>query len=188
MQEFDHVKSIFGIILGLGLTHLIKGSVIFIQHPGRKKFYFVHFLWVLYVFLSIVHFWWWEINLKLISKWNFSEYIFLISYILLFYLLCAILYPEDLKDYNSYEDYFYSRKNWFFGILAICFLADMVDTALKGDHYFLSSQPLYYVRISSHFILSLIAIKVRNKTFHTALAVFFIAFEVLYIARFFNVE
>lgn len=188
MAEFDHVKSIFGIILGLGLTHLIRGSVIFIQHPGRKKFYLIHFLWVLFVFLLIVHFWWWEINLRLITQWNFAEYIFLIFYILLFYLLCAILYPDDLKDYSSYENYFYSRKNWFFAILAVCFLADLIDTSLKGKTYYLSSQPIYYLRNISHIILCLIAIKISNKKIHFGLVLFFIVFEIFFITQFFSVE
>ncbi|WP_417429415.1 hypothetical protein [Halpernia sp.] len=188
MEEFLHIKSVIGIILGLSLTHLIKGSVIFIQHPGRKKPYFVHFLWVFYVFLLIIHFWWWEFNLKLIHDWYFLDYFFIICYILLFYLLCAILYPDDLKDYKGYEDYFYSRKNWFFGILALCFAADIIDTSIKGNAYFLGLQMAYYIRIVSHIILCLAAIRFNNKKFHTALVVFFILYEIFFILQFFNLE
>jgi hypothetical protein len=188
MEELIHIKSIIGIILGLSLTHLIKGSVIFIQHPGRKKIYFVHSLWVFYVFLLIIHFWWWEFNLKLIQEWYFVDYFFIICYILIYYLLCAILYPDDLVDYTGYEDYFYSRKNWFFAILAISFIADLIDTAIKGDNYFLYNQTEYYVRIISHILLCLIAIKVHNKVFHTVLVVLFIVYELSYILRLFNVE
>lgn len=188
MEEFLHIKSVIGIILGLSLTHLIKGSVFFIQHPGRKKSYFVHLLWVFYVFLLIIHFWWWEFNLKLVTQWNFLDYIFIISYILLYYLLCAILYPDDIKDYKGYEEYFYSRKNWFFAVLAVCFLADVIDTLLKGHSYFLALQTAYYVRIISHVALCLAAIKINNKEFHTFLALFFIAYEIFFISQFFMVE
>ena len=188
MEEFTHIKSIIAIILGLSLTHLIKGSVNFIQHPGRKKFYFVHFLWVFYVFLLIIHFWWWEFNLKLITQWNFADYTFIISYILLYYFLCAILYPDDLKDYKGYEDYFYSRKNWFFFVLALCFSADIVDTALKGSSYFLLHDTEYYVRNISHIALCLAATQIKNKKFHTVLVISFIVFEIIFISQFFRVE
>ncbi|TDW50351.1 hypothetical protein EV144_102790 [Flavobacterium sp. 270] len=188
MEEFTHIKSIIGIILGLGLTHLIKGSVVFIQHPGRKKPYYVHALWVFYVFMLIIHFWWWEFNLKLITEWYFADYFFIICYILIFYLLCALLYPDDLNDYTGYEDYFYSRKKWFFAILAISFAADLIDTAIKGGNYFLYNQGEYYVRIISHIILCFAAIKVHNKTFHTVLVLLFIVYELSYILRLFNVE
>ena len=188
MEELTHIKSIIGIILGLSLTHLIKGSVIFIQHPGRKKVYFVHSLWVFYVFLLIIHFWWWEFNLNLITEWYFIDYFFIICYILIYYLLCAVLYPDDLVDYTGYEDYFYSRKNWFFAILALSFIADMIDTAIKGGNYFLYNQTEYYVRIATHVVLCLVAIKYHNKVFHTILAILFIVYELSYILRLFNVE
>ena len=84
MEELIHIKSIIAIIFGLSLTHLIKGSVSFIQHPGRKKFSLLHFLWVFYIFILIIHFWWWEFNLKLIVQWNFGDYIFVIINIFLY--------------------------------------------------------------------------------------------------------
>lgn len=188
MEEFSHIKSIIAIILGLSLTHLIKGSVFFIQHPGRKKSYIVHFLWVFYVFLLIIHFWWWEFNLKLITEWYFADYFFIICYILLYYLLCAILYPDDVKDYNGYEAYFYSRKNWFFGILAFVFFADIIDTFIKGEGYFLKLQTEYYVRIFSHIALCIGAIFTKNKKLHLILVIGFIVYEISFILRFFNFE
>jgi hypothetical protein len=103
-------------------------------------------------------------------------------------VLCAILYPDDLIDYEGYEDYFYSRKNWFFAILAISFGADMIDTAIKGGNYFLYNQGEYYIRIISHILLCLMGIKVHNKVFHTVLAILFIVYELSYILRLFNVE
>ena len=188
MDQFVHIRAIISIILGLGLTHLIRGSVGFIQHPGRKKVYVVHLLWVVYTFLLLIHFWWWEFNLKSVGEWYFEDYIFIICYILIFYVLCAILYPDDLKDYNGYEDYFYSRKAWFFSFLAICYVADLVDTAIKGIDYFMFVNTEYYVRIIIHVLLCLLAIKFDNKIFHKVLVLLFIIYEVSYILRFYNVE
>ena len=188
MEELIHIKSIIAIIFGLSLTHLIKGSVSFIQHPGRKKFSILHFLWVFYIFILIIHFWWWEFNLKLIVQWNFGDYIFVIIYILLYYLLCAILYPDDLKGYDGYEDYFFSRKKWFFSVLAVCFLADIIDTTLKGSDYFLASVPEYYPRIIVHAALCLLAVFIKNKWFQYLLVIAFILYEISFIFRFFNIE
>lgn len=188
MEEFMHIKSVIGIILGLSLTHLIKGSVFFIQHPGRKKTFITHLLWVFYVFIFIIHFWWWEFNLKLVAQWYFADYLFLICYILLFYLLCAILYPDDLNDYAGYEDYFFSRKNWFFGILAICFLADIIDTSLKGHGYFEKLGMEYYIRTFSHFALCILAIFTKSRRIHLFLVIGFILYEISFILRFYNLE
>ncbi|WP_339700810.1 hypothetical protein [uncultured Marixanthomonas sp.] len=188
MNEFIHVKSVIAIILGLGLTHLIKGSVRFIQHPNRKKTYGAHLLWVFYIFLLMIHFWWWEFNLKTIEQWYFLNYLFIICYILMYFVLCAILYPEDLNDYKDYKDYFYSRKSWFFAILALTFGADFIDTYLKGDSYFLVTNTEYYIRNISHILLCLLAIKISNPLFHKILVLLFIAYEFSFILRLFNIE
>ena len=188
MDAFIHIKAVIGIILGLSLTHLIKGSVFFIQHPGRKKIYFLHFLWVFYIFLLIIHFWWWEFNLRLIPEWFFADYFFIICYIIIFYMLCAILYPDDLKDYTGYKDYFFSRKNWFFGILALCFVADIIDTNMKGDTYVSNLGTEYYVRNISHIALCIGAILIKNKIFHVILVISFLLYEISFILRYFNFE
>lgn len=188
MDEFIHVKTVIGIILGLGLTHLIKDSVLFMQHPGRRKLYWVHLLWVFYIFLLLIHLWWWELSLRNIAQWYFLDYFFIICYVLLYYVLCALLYPSDLDGYTGYKDYFYSRKAWFFGILALTFVADVFDTYLKGPDYSLLVSNEYYLRIVSHVILCIVAIFVNNRLFHKLLVLAFIIYEIIFIARLFNVE
>ncbi|HBR11541.1 MAG TPA: hypothetical protein DD740_04895 [Chryseobacterium sp.] len=111
MDTFNHLKTIISIILGLSIGTLLNGSVRFIQHPGRYKPFWVHLLFVLYIFILMIHFWWWEYRLRGISSWTFTQYVFIISYIIMFFVLCTLLYPTDLKDYNNdYKNYFFSRK------------------------------------------------------------------------------
>ncbi len=188
MEVFAHIKTVIAIIMGLGLTHLIKGTVSFIQHPGRSKYYWVHLLWVFYVFLLLVHFWWWEFTLKNITEWYFLDYFFLVCYVILYFILCALLYPDDLDGYKGYKEYFYSRKKWFFAILALTFLADIMDTYIKGPDYSLLLNGEYYIRIISHILLCAIAFFINNRLFHKVLAVLFIIYEVIFIIRLFNVE
>lgn len=188
MEEFLHIKTVIGMILGLGLTNLIKESVKFVNHPERNKPYWVHLLWVFYLFLMLIHFWWWEISLRTITKWYFIDYFFLICYVLLYYVLSTLLYPEDLRGYSSFKDYFYSRKPWFFGILGITFLADVVDTYIKGPDYLMVANHEYYIHIALNFTLCIIAIFTKNRLFHKLLVLAFLAYEILFIARFYNIE
>lgn len=188
METFGHIKTVISMILGLSITHLLKGSAKLIQHPGRDKPYSVHLLWVFYIFLLLVHFWWWEYRLTEIKQWFFPQYFFVISYIMVYYVLCALLYPDDLRDYNGFEDYFYSRKKWFFGVLAASFVADFIDTLIKGQHYFLHFGVEYPLRNSIHFVLCLVAMQVSNKKFHYFLVLAFIVYELSYILRLFFTE
>ena len=48
-------------------------------------------------------------------RWTFGIYLFIIAYAVLLFLLAALLFPDSMLDYASYEDFFFSRRRWFFG-------------------------------------------------------------------------
>jgi hypothetical protein len=183
MESFAHIKTVLGIILGLGLTHLLKGATKLVVHPGRAKGYWVHLLWALYVFIITIHFWWFEVYLESIKGWVFATYVFLVFYITLYYILSALLFPDDLNEYKGYEDYFYSRRKWFFGVLALVFAADIVDSLLKGKAYMAHLHWEYPVRNAIHIILCLAAIKISSKRFHAALVIVFLLYDLWWIGR-----
>jgi len=187
MDTFGHIRMVIGFILSISIARLLLGAVRLIQHPGRTRPHWVHMGWALYIFLMMIHFWWWEYKLKSLHEWLFQEYFFVILYIILYFILCALLFPDDLKDYDgSYEEYFYSRKKWFFGVLAASFVADVVDTALKGYDYFRHFGPEYPIRNIVHFILCLVAMQVSSKRFHAILLLLFLLYELSYILRLYN--
>ena len=63
-EVFTHVRVIIGIVLGLSVSRLLTGIAEIIQHPQRKNIYVVHLGWVLFAFLTVVHFWWFEFNMR----------------------------------------------------------------------------------------------------------------------------
>jgi hypothetical protein len=134
-EIFPHVRVIMGMVLSLGLARLLTGSARFIQHPGKFAIYPVHLGWAASILLLLVHFWWWEYRLYLIPQWTVTLYLFLITYTILLFALCALLFPDNIEEYASYEDYFISRRRWFFGILAFTFLFDYLDTLIKGREH-----------------------------------------------------
>lgn len=187
MDVFVHIKYVIGITLSFSLAHLLKGTVKFVQHPDRGKPFLTHLLWVFYLYVTLIHFWWWELRLTEIKQWYFFEYFFLVLYITNYYVICTILYPDDIKDYKDYRHYFFSRKSWFFALLALAFLADTIDTLLKGLDYYHHFGWELPVRNIVHIILCLTAIKVNNPTFHRALVILFVLYELFFIARLYDV-
>jgi hypothetical protein len=119
-----------------------------------RKVSSLHLGWAAWLLLSIIHFWWWEFRLALVPRWTFAIYFFVILYAILFYSLCTLLFPSDLKDYSGYEDYFLSRRRWFFGILAATCVADIIDTTLKGSAYPHSFGVEYPMRIAAGLAVS----------------------------------
>lgn len=172
---YIHVRVVISIIVGLCITTLLSGFARFVQHPRRERVSILHLGWAASLLLWIIHFWWWEFRLSMVQTWTFARYFFVILYAILFYFLCTLLFPSDLKDYANYEDYFISRRKWFFGFLAATFLADVIDTSLKGSSYLHSFGIEYPIRIIANLLICAIAISTSNRRVQlTLLAVSFL--------------
>ncbi len=183
VDMYLHIRVLFSMILGLGVSRLLSGVARIVQHPKRYKVYWVHLLWALFLFLYLIHFWWWEYRLQDVQIWTFPLYLFIALYAVLLFLLCVLLFPEEMTDYDSFKAYFYSRRRWIFGLMAILFVADFADTLIKGGAYVRALGPLYYLRTIFYIVFSLAAIKIANNRFHAAFAVLATALEIALILK-----
>jgi hypothetical protein len=169
-EIYVHVRILLGVIVSLSIARLLSGLAVFLQHPGRQKPDAVHLLWVASMLLALVHFWWWELALAHHSAWRFEVYAFVLFYATLNYLLCAVLFPNDLDGYTGWRDYFESRRAWFFGLLALSFAVDVVDTGLKGHAYLAEFGPAYPLRVVACLLLFGVAAWVRRRGFQLGFA------------------
>jgi hypothetical protein len=133
---FEYISVLTSIIVGLGIAHLLRGLAELVQHPGRHQTYWVHLLWVGFMFFNMIFFWWWEFSLATLEVWYFQNYLFIVAYAVVLYLMCALLFPTDLEGYSGFQDYFLSRRIWFFGLLGLTTVIDLYDTWLKGAEHF----------------------------------------------------
>ncbi|TIU66111.1 MAG: hypothetical protein E5W25_18885 [Mesorhizobium sp.] len=183
---FPHIRIVMGMVIGLGVTRLLSGVARLVQHPGQYRLYSVHLAWVGSMLLLLVHFWWWEFGLFQIESWTFGKYLFIIFYAVTLFLLCALLFPDSMLDYTSYEDYFYSRRAWFFGLLGTTYLLDVIDTLLKGEEHFARYGHEYLIRTPVFVGLCIAAIMVRDRRFHIAFVAVTLIYQVSFILRLFD--
>ena len=186
-EVYLHIRVIIGIVLALSIARLLNGLARLVQHPRHGRVYLVHLGWVATLLLDVLHFWWWEFRLAFVQTWTFGIYFFVIFYASLFFFLCALLFPEDLEDYADFEDYFISRRKWFFGILAVTFVADLFDTLLKGVAYFESLGPEYPVRAAVYVALCLVAMAVTDRRFHAWFVAVSLVYQVTWILRLYRI-
>src|SRR5882672_7508362 len=165
MDQFFHIRIIIGMIMGLGITHLLKGIVKFAEPLEREKAYWLHLLWVFYLFLFIAHFWWWQFGLRNIPEWDVLDYFYIIIYTGFLFADAALLFPDSIASYQNYEGYFFARRKWIFSALAVTFALDIVDTLLKGSSRAQDLGAEYYASTAVHIIGCLVAIRIRNKSF-----------------------
>src|SRR5262249_41290831 len=153
MDLFLHIRVLFSMILGLGVSHLLRGLARIVQHPKQFRVYWVHLVWSFFLFLYLIHFWWWEFPLQTVVIWTFPLYLLIALYAVLMYLLCTLFFPEDMSDYDGFSDYFYSRRRWIFSLMAFLFVADFADTLVKGIPYLKGLGPAYYIRTAAYLLL-----------------------------------
>lgn len=181
-ELFPHIRIVMGMVVGLGITRLLTGVAGLIQHPSRAKLSALHLLWALSVLIELILFWWWEFALYDITDWSFGIFAFLIGYAVTLFLMAALLFPDRIDDYASYEDFFLRRRHWFFAIFGLTFLFDVVDTLIKGEPYFDTLGIDYMVQIPVGLVLAGIAIWTSNRRFHLGLVIAHLIYQAWWIS------
>ncbi len=187
LDIYFHVRVLIGVVVGLGVTRILSGVARIVQHPGRTPLYAPHLVWVLVILISIVHFWWWEFELAHISPFRFQLFVFVLFYAFLFFLLASLLFPDDLSDYDGYEDYFLSRRRWFFGLFAATFIVDLADTLMKGRGRLIELGPEYEIKLAICIPLCLVAALTANRRFHLLFPVIYLVYYLSWILRVFDI-
>lgn len=165
-DAFSHIRVIVGIITALSMSRLLTGLARSNRDSNIKQTDWVHTAWAVYMLLFIVHFWWFEFGFSKINRWSFGLYFFILAYAILLFLISTILFP-DLADYSDPKTKSAWRV-WFYGLLAVMFIVDVVDSTLKGEGHLRSLGSGYLVRQAVLVTLSVIAIFVRNRLYHAA--------------------
>jgi hypothetical protein len=172
-----------GVVLGLGLTRMLSGIGSFVQHPGHKKLYAAHLIWIATVVAMAIHYWWFEFGLIRIQPWHFELYVFVLFYAFLLYLMATLLIPDQISEYASYEHYFLSRRRWFFGLLALTAPVDFIDTLAKGSPYYRSLGPEYPVRLIGLVVLCALGAWMKDRRAHIAIAGLYLTYFISWILR-----
>lgn len=180
---YFHIRMLLGVIVGLALTHLLRHFARVIEEPNRYRPYWIHLIWAACIFIYALHFWWWEIRLSGIETWTVELYGFVVAYGLILYLLCAVIFPENLDEYDGYRDYYYVRRSWIFGMLALVYAVDIVDTMIKGQEYFDRLGAEFLVRNTLYIVAAVVAAITRRVWYHALFAIAGLAYQLSWIVR-----
>lgn len=181
-ETFVHVRIFIGMILGISVARLVAGLTRFIQHPGHERPYSVHIAWVAFVLLFIAHFWWFEFALFKLQNWSFATYFFLLVYAGTFVVIAALLFPDHIEEYNGFRGYFLARRKWLYSALLFLFVADVVDTLLKGPEYYAMYYSWDYPLRQGVFIIGTsVALFVKSEIYQKALAYFMLLCQAVWI-------
>ncbi|MCF3479748.1 hypothetical protein GUV60_06760 [Stenotrophomonas maltophilia] len=179
---FLHIRVVMGIILGLSITTVLKGLAQIIEHPQRRGCSALHLGWVAWTLISLVTFWWWEFRLIEVHRWTFETYLFVIVYCATWFLLCALLFPDDLREYGSYGNYLMQRRRWIFSVIAALTLLDLVDTAIKGSSRWKLLGAAYPLHAVLMLAVAVLGCRLRSQRTQLRLVLATLAYQIGYFA------
>jgi len=185
LNSYANIRGLLGIILGLGIGHLLRGIASMIENPKRYRPYWVHLLWCLFLFLYLLHFWWWEMHLDQVREWAFPLYFLVAIYATGAYLACAVLVPADLQGHEDYQRYFLARRRWFFALVIALLLLDLVDTRVKGSLYWHLMGHRYLAKEFAFVLLAALGIAFRNRRLQAVIAILAVVGETLFLLQYF---
>jgi hypothetical protein len=180
---FEHLQLIVTMILTLAVGRILNGFARILAHPGKVKLFLPHLLWGFSMLLFLMNFWWWEFKLSAVKSWTFESCFLVLVSAIVHFLLCALLFPDQMEEYKGFDDYFISRRKWFFGILASCFLLDAADTSLRGMDYINSLGIEYPIYILAYVGLCVASIFIKNYKFHLSFVVVSLLYNISYFIR-----
>ena len=176
-DQFQHVMVLTSIIIGLGITYILIGVGSMIEritgHGAHLRLSWPHATWLLTLFVWMVSFWWWEFRLlALLKSWSLAQYFFIITYAVLLFLLAVLLLPREWAAVEDLNDYFLSKRRWFYPLYLVATCADIVDAWLKGGWPYIKANGVAaYVLWAAALPVCLVGVRSKNVRIHAVMAI-----------------
>jgi len=167
---FDYLGVLISIILGLALTHLLRGLSRLIHMRRTIRPYWVHVVWTFNIVLYVLAYWWGMYWWKHQPDWTMQQFLFLITYAIVVFMLGSMLYPPECPPDLDCERHFFDNRLWFFGILLLAFLMDIPETLLKGTEGLRAVPREYFVIITLFIAITVTGLVTANRKVHAVLA------------------
>lgn len=164
MTEFEFISVMISIIFGLGLTHILAGSISYIFAKRATETQLVYSAFALVV---LVLNWWVIFIWRDHSNWSFDEFLVIVLWAISHYQMAITLYPPAEVAPTTFE----SHRNWFlWSFFGMTFL-DIAQTAMRGDLF----NPWYYLIFVLHYsAISLAAIFIKARGVQRAISWWFL--------------
>jgi hypothetical protein len=178
---FSYLGVLISVILGLALTHLLRGLSKLVQLRDTVKPYWVHVVWTVNVILYILGIWWGMYWWNKLDTWTTELFLFLSAYSIVIFLLSSLLYPAEFPHDMNFENYFYKNKTWFFGLLTASLLLDIPETYRKGAAHLRDVPKEYIVFLPACLLIVSIAAFSNNRRVQATLCLAWLAVILAYM-------
>jgi hypothetical protein len=134
MTKFEFIAVLLSIIFGLGLTNLLSGML---QAFFKRELTDTRLAWSIFVGTLVLVNWWMLFRWSDHSDWRFHEFLYLVAWSTVHYLMAVSLYPYKFLTEYSEE---LQRKFLLASVLSTCAL-DVGEKIVLGNLF----EPWYYL-------------------------------------------
>ncbi len=142
MSKFEFIAVLLSIIFGLGLTNLLSGML---QAFLRRELTDTRIAWSILVGNLLLVDWWLFFRWSDHVDWRFHEFLYLVIWATVHYLMAVSLYPYKFLTEYSEE---LQRKFVLVSVLAAAAL-DVGENYVRGNLF----EPWYYLLMISYLVI-----------------------------------
>jgi hypothetical protein len=172
MSEFEFVAVLISMVVGLGITQLLRGVAQAVHDRGAAKLDSAHLAWTASVFLVMVLNWWVLFSWRTHQTWNFATFLLLIIWAVSLYLMVVFLYPPRKDAGEGWREVYAGNRQWFLSSFLALTLTDIWLTGIRSG---LMDPPAYLPYVGHYALLLLVGLFVQRRGYHQFLAWYFLA-------------
>jgi len=157
MNPFEYVSVLISIILGLGISQLVTGVADIVHQWDQVKLYWPHMLWIGFIFFLHIQEWWALYELRTLTSWQLSTFLFAILYPINLFILARILFPFGSVDRETdFKEFYFQNFRRIFVWAITSVVLSIADNVLFAG-LSLTEQPIQLL-----LLVFLLFITVKN--------------------------
>lgn len=168
---FDYFSVLISVILGLALTHVLRGLAKLIHMRHELHPYWVQVIWTFNIVTYVLAIWfgmfWW----KGLEVWTAEWFFFLSAYAIVLFMWAFMLYPAESWGRMDCEEFFFANRKWFFGFQLAVVLMDIPESVRKQTEHLRALPAQYAVLIPAALIITLTGLATPNRRIHGFLSI-----------------
>ena len=171
MSEFEFVAVLISMVMGLGITQLLRGVAQAVHDREWAPLDATHLAWTTTVFLLLVLNWWVLFTWRSHEVWGAATFLLLILWAVAMYLTVVFLYPPRKTAEQGWRELYEGNRRWFLSAFLAHAVLDMWITGLRGD---LLDPPGYLPFVGHYALLLAIGLFVDHPRYHRFLGWYFL--------------
>jgi hypothetical protein len=168
---FEYLGVLIAVIMGLALTHLLRGLAKLIHMRRTAKLWWPHIVWTFNVLIYVLAIWWGMYWWNGLRDWTFQQFLFIAVYCSVLFLQASLLYPPECPEDMDFERHFFDNKNWFFSVALLALLLDVPETLGKSVVHLRDVPTPYIFFIPFMVALCVVGIVSKSRVLHGVLAI-----------------